>query len=95
MARRTCEEYKSQEDGKEHSAEDEVRRRKKNFQGEAGEENPREENGISNRLFSSTFIPPLANTRHDTDDRRLVKFIGWIEDKRLMYHHVSQPLCVC
>ena len=35
------------------------------------------------------------NTRHDTDDRRLVKFIGWIEDKRLMYHHVSQPLGVC
>jgi transposase-like protein len=35
------------------------------------------------------------NTRQDTDDRRLVKFIAWIEDKRLMYRHVSQPLCVC
>jgi len=35
------------------------------------------------------------NTRHDTDDRRLVRFIGWIQDKRLMYRHVAQPLCVC
>ena len=35
------------------------------------------------------------NTRRDTDDRRLVKFIGWIQGKRLMYRHVSQPLCVC
>ena len=35
------------------------------------------------------------NTRHDTDDRRLVRFIGWMEGKRLLYRHVSQPLCVC
>ena len=38
----------------------EVRRRKKNFQTEVVEENARQENGISNRLFSSTFIPPLT-----------------------------------
>jgi len=38
----------------------EVRRRKKNFQCEVVEENALEENGISNRLFSSTFIPPLT-----------------------------------
>ena len=35
------------------------------------------------------------NTRDDTDDRRLVRFLGWIQDKRLLYRHVSQPLCVC
>lgn len=35
------------------------------------------------------------NTRHDTDDRRLVKFLGQIEGKRLRYRHLSQPLCVC
>jgi len=35
------------------------------------------------------------NTRRDTDDRRLVRLIGWIHDKRLLYRHVSRPLCVC
>ena len=60
MASRTCEEYNSQEDAKEHSYEDEVRRRKKNFQCEVVEGNAPEENGISNRLFSSTFILPLT-----------------------------------
>jgi transposase-like protein len=35
------------------------------------------------------------NTRHDTDGRRLVKFVGCMEGKRLLYRHVSQPLCVC
>ena len=60
MRSRTCEEYNSQENGKENSQEDEVRRRKKNFQREVVEENAPEENGISNRLFSPTFIPPLT-----------------------------------
>ena len=60
MASTTCEEYKNQENGKEDHQEDAVRRRKKNFQREVIEENAPEENGISNRLFSSTFIPPLA-----------------------------------
>jgi len=63
MTSRTCEEYTSQEDGKEDSQEDEVRRRKKNFQREVVEENPPEENGISTRLFSPTFIPPLTIPR--------------------------------
>jgi len=35
------------------------------------------------------------NTRQDTDGTRLAKFVGWIEGKRLLYRHVSQPLCVC
>jgi transposase-like protein len=35
------------------------------------------------------------NTRHDTDDLRLVKFVGCIEGKRLIYRHLSQTLCVC
>lgn len=61
MASTTCEEYKNQENGKEDHQEDAVRRRKKNFQREVIEENAPEENGISNRLFSSTFIPPLAS----------------------------------
>ena len=60
MTSRTCKEYNSQENGKEHGQEDPVRRRKKRFQCEEVEENAPEENGISNRLFSSTFIPPLT-----------------------------------
>jgi hypothetical protein len=60
MTSRTCEEYNQQENGKQDSQEDEVRRRKKTFQREVSEENAPEENGISNRLFSSTFIPPLT-----------------------------------
>jgi hypothetical protein len=60
MTSRTCEEYRSQENGKADHQEDEVRRRKKNFQGEEVEENAPEENGISNRLFSSSFISPLT-----------------------------------
>lgn len=60
MTSRTCEEYSQQENGKEDSQEDEVRRRKKTFQCEVLEENDPEENGFSNRLFSSTFIPPLT-----------------------------------
>jgi hypothetical protein len=60
MTSRTCEEYRGQENGKEDRQENEVRRRKKNFQREVVEENAPEENGISNRLFSSTFIPPLT-----------------------------------
>ena len=60
MTSRTCEEYRGQENGKEDRQADEVRRRKKNFQREVVEENAPEENGISNRLFSSTFIPPLT-----------------------------------
>jgi len=35
------------------------------------------------------------NTRQDTDGHRLVKFVGWMEGKRLLYRHVSHPLCVC
>jgi transposase-like protein len=35
------------------------------------------------------------NTRHDSDGVRLAKFIGWMEGKRLLYRHVSQPFCVC
>lgn len=35
------------------------------------------------------------NTRHDTDGRRVEKFAGGIGGKRLTYHQVSQPLCVC
>jgi hypothetical protein len=61
MTSRTCEEYRGQENGKEDRQENEVRRRKKNFQREVVEENAPEENGISNRLFSSTFIPPLTS----------------------------------
>jgi hypothetical protein len=60
MTSRTCEEYRSQEDGKADRQENEVRRRKKNFQREVVEENAPEENGISNRLFSTTFISPLT-----------------------------------
>jgi hypothetical protein len=41
-----------QEDGK--------GRRKKNFEGKCWEANPAEEDGISNRLLSSTFILPLT-----------------------------------
>jgi hypothetical protein len=60
MTSRSCEEYTRQENGEAHGQEDEVRRRKKNFQCEVVKENPLEESGISNRLFSSTFIPPLT-----------------------------------
>ncbi len=35
------------------------------------------------------------NTRHDPDATRLEKFIAWINGKRLLYRHVSHPLCVC
>jgi len=35
------------------------------------------------------------NTRHDSDGQRLERFGRWIEGKRLTYHQVSQPLCVC
>jgi hypothetical protein len=62
MVNRNCEEHGRQENGKEDRQEDEVRRRKKRFQREEVEENAPEENGISNRLFSSTFIPPLTGT---------------------------------
>ena len=60
MTSRTCEEYSRQENPKADSQEDGVRRRKKTFQPEVAEENAPEENGISNRLFSTTFIPPLT-----------------------------------
>ena len=60
MTSRTCEEYNSQGNGKEDRQKDEVRRRKKTFQFEVLEENAPEEDGISNRLFSPTFIPPLT-----------------------------------
>ena len=60
MTSRTCEEYRSKENGKEARQEDEVRSRKQNFQREVVEENAPEENGISNRLFYTTFIPPLT-----------------------------------
>jgi len=60
MTSRTCEEYRSEENGKADRQENEVRRRKKNFQWEVVEENAPEENGISNRLFSPTFISPLT-----------------------------------
>lgn len=60
MTSRTCEEYRSEENGKEDRQENEVRRRKKTFQCEGVEENAPEENGFSNRRFSSTFIPPLT-----------------------------------
>jgi hypothetical protein len=62
MTSRTCEQYDQQENEKADSQEDEVRRRKKIFQCEVGEEDAPEENGISNRLCSSTFIPPLTGT---------------------------------
>jgi transposase-like protein len=35
------------------------------------------------------------NTRHDSDGQRLETFARWIEGKRLVYRHVSQPSCVC
>ena len=35
------------------------------------------------------------NTRQDTDDRRLIRCIGCLKDKRLLYRHVAQPLRVC
>jgi transposase-like protein len=35
------------------------------------------------------------NTRHDSDGRRLEKFARGIAGKRLAFHHVSQPSCVC
>ena len=60
MTSRTCEEYNQQENGKEDSQQDEVRRRKKTFQCEVLEENAPEENGSSNRLLPPTFIPPLT-----------------------------------
>jgi hypothetical protein len=60
MTSRTCEEYNQQENGKQGSQEDEVRRRKKTFQREVSEENAPEEHGTSNRLFPATFIPPLT-----------------------------------
>ncbi len=69
MTSRSCEEYTRQENGEAHGQEDEVRRRKKNFQCEVVKENPLEESGISNRLFSSTFIPPLTAGAHDTCPR--------------------------
>jgi hypothetical protein len=59
-------------------------------------------NHVSREHLASEHLAKYANefafrwnTRRDTDDRRLVKFIGWIQAKRLMYRHVSQPLCVC
>ena len=64
MTSRTCEEYNQQENGKQGSQEDEVRRRKKTFQREVSEENAPEENGTSNRLFPATFIPPLTFLAH-------------------------------
>jgi hypothetical protein len=60
MTSRTCEEYNRQENGEADSQGNEVRRRKKTFQCEVSEENAPEENGISNRLFPPTFIPPLT-----------------------------------
>lgn len=74
MTSRNCEEYRSQENGKEDRQENEVRRRKKNFQREVVEENAPEENGISNRLFSSTFIPPLTNAGSDTTSPLQIAF---------------------
>jgi hypothetical protein len=65
MTSRTCEQYDQQENEKADSQEDEVRRRKKIFQCEVGEEDAPEENGISNRLCSSTFIPPLTSFLQD------------------------------
>ena len=35
------------------------------------------------------------NTRRDSDGRRLERFARWIAGKRLTFHQVSQPLCVC
>ncbi len=60
MTSRTCEEYDPQENAKADPQEHAVRRRKKTFQCEGDEEDAPEENGISNRLFSATFIPPLT-----------------------------------
>ena len=64
MTSRTCEEYNQQENGKEDRQEHQARRRKKTFQCEVFEENAPQEDGISNRLFSSTFIPPLTLVGH-------------------------------
>ncbi len=79
MTRRNCEEYRSQENGKEDRQENEVRRRKKRFQREVVEENAPEENGISNRLFSTTFISPLTFIRPDLMQNVLVAaFFGFL-----------------
>src|SRR3989442_3014563 len=55
----------SQSDGREENEKEEPEedgngRRKKSFQSEGSEENAAEEDGISNRHLSTTFIPPLT-----------------------------------
>src|SRR3989442_15224877 len=58
----------SQSDGREENEKEEPQedgngRRKKSFQSEGSEENAAEEDGISNRHLSTTFIPPLTRPR--------------------------------
>src|SRR5437667_10103563 len=49
-----------EENEKEEPEEDANGRRKKSFQSEGSQENAAEEDGISNRHLSTTFIPPLT-----------------------------------
>ena len=38
---------------------------------------------------------PACPQCQNAGDKRLERFAKWIERKRLTYHHVSIPLCVC
>ena len=58
-----------EENEKEEPEEDANGRRKKSFQSEGSEENAAEEDGISNRHLSTTFIPPLTVVAPHTDSR--------------------------
>src|SRR5213080_235464 len=60
-----------EENEKEEPEEDTNGRRKKSFQSEGSEENAAEEDGISNRHLSTTFIPPLTVLDTSGADRLL------------------------
>ena len=59
-----------EENEKEEPEEDANGRRKKSFQSEGSEENAAEEDGISNRHLSTTFIPPLTTGTKGVCPRR-------------------------
>ncbi len=61
MTRRACKEYNPKKNPKEDSKEDAGRRRKKRFQKEVFKKMPRKKTGFSDRLFYTTFIPPLTS----------------------------------